>query len=86
MKTSEEAQFKICPKRNNGVDTCVGDRCMGWRWATVAQMSKAGHEGIIIKDGVGPGPKWISDRWPSDDIKPMGYCGYASIPLCIQRE
>lgn len=83
MYTVEQAKSKICPIRSEGRGACKIEECMAWRWATVAQMSAAGHEAFVVANGIGPGVNYVEKKWPVKNISPMGYCGHFGLPECM---
>ncbi|HPL64007.1 MAG: hypothetical protein PHG91_08755 [Syntrophales bacterium] len=87
--TPAEAIEKICPLTRGGAGAlCIGDKCMGWRWAEpmpgqlrIEHRSDCNRQQVSILGA--------TDECPFCGAKPFrielaeirrGYCGLAGIP------
>ena len=80
MIALKDASNKHCPIMRT---SCVGDKCMMWRWATVEQLAYALNERTKLDDGHGIDIIDFVDKWKDSTSPPEGYCGLAGLPDCV---
>ena len=86
--TVAEASSLKCPA-GSGKDTCIGDRCMGWRWAEpMPKQIRMDHKPDCSRQQISLlshseecaicGAKAVQIEMPEERL---GCCGLAGVPL-----